>query len=136
DLIMPVSVYNPTTFITYNSYDNTGKARLFTANLNINYPFTKKLNFSFNGGLAHGRVEGIVNSILVKNEGFMYNFSSSGSYRFEKGWRLNTSVNVNGPNLSLQGTSNSYIGSSFSINKDLIKDKLSFSAAANNPFKK
>jgi hypothetical protein len=136
DLIMPVSVFDPITFITYNSYDNTGRARLFTANLNLNYPFTKKLNFSFNGGLAHGRVQGIVNNTLVKNEGFMYNFSSSGSYRFEKGWRLNASVNVNGPNLSLQGTSNSYIGSSISINKDLIKDKLSFSAAANNPFRK
>lgn len=136
DLIMPVSVFDPITFITYNSYDNTGRARLFTVNLNLNYPFTKKFNFSFNGGLAHGRVQGIVNNILVKNEGFMYNFSSSGSYRFEKGWRMNASVNANGPNLSLQGTSNSYIGSSFSINKDLIKDKLSFSAAANNPFRK
>lgn len=136
DLIMPVSVFDPTTFITLNSYDNTGRARLFTANLNLNFPFTKKMNFSFNGGLAHGRVQGIVNNILVKNEGFMYNFSSSGSYRFEKGWRLNASINANGPNLSLQGTSNSYIGSSFSLNKDLIKDKLSFSAAANNPFRK
>ena len=136
DLIMPVSLFDPITYISKNSYDNTGRARLLTANLNVNYPFTKKLSFSFNGGLAHGRVRGIVNNILVKNEGLMYNFSSSGSLRFEKGWRLNASVNVNGPNLSLQGTSNSYIGSSFSINKDLIKDKLSFSAAANNPFRK
>jgi ferric enterobactin receptor len=135
-MIMPVYVFDPISFITYNSYDNTGRARLFQANLNLNYPFTKKLNFSFNGGVSHGRVQGIVNSILVKNEGFMYNFSLSGSYRFEKGWRLNASVNASGPNISLQGTSNSYIGSSFSINKDLIKDKLSFSAAANNPFRK
>jgi len=136
DLIMPVSVFDPLTYITRSSYDNTGRARVFKANLNANYPVTKKMNISFNGGLAHGRVRGIVNNILVKNEGFMYNFSSSGSYRFEKGWRLNASVNVNGPNLALQGTSNSYIGSSFSLNKDLIKDKLSFSAAANNPFSK
>ncbi|MEJ7778430.1 MAG: outer membrane beta-barrel protein [Daejeonella sp.] len=136
DLIMPVSVFDPVTFITRNSFDNTGKARLFTSNVNINYPITKKISFSFNGGLAHGRVQGIVNNILVKNEGFMYNFSSSSSYRMEKGWRLNANVNVNGPNLALQGTSNSYIGSSFSVNKDIVKDKLSLSASANNPFRK
>lgn len=136
DLIMPVSVFDPVTFITRNSYDNTGKARLFTANLNVNYPITKKISFSFNGGLAHGRVEGIVNNILVKNEGFMYNFSSSGSLRIEKGWRLNANLNVNGPNLALQGTSNSYLGTSFSVNKDIVKDKLSLSASANNPFRK
>ena len=136
DLIMPVSIFDPVTFITRNSYDNTGKARLFTANLNLNYPITKKISFSFNGGLAHGRVEGIVNSILVKNEGFMYNFSSSSSLRLEKAWRLNANVNVNGPNLALQGTSNSYIGTSFSVNKDIVKDKFTLSATANNPFRK
>ncbi len=136
DLIMPVSIFDPLSYITRNSYDNTGRARLFTANLNVNYPITRKMNFSFNGGLAHGRVRGIVNNELVKNEGFMYNFNSSAGYRFEKGWRLNASVNVSGPNLTLQGSSNSYIGSSFIVNKDLVKDKLSFSAAVNNPFSK
>ncbi len=136
DLIMPVSIFNPVTLITRNSYDNTGRARLFTANLNVNYPFTPKLSFSFNGGLAHGRVQGLVNNVLVKNEGLMSNFYTSLSYRFEKGWRANTSMNFNGPNLSIQGTSNSYIGSSFSVNKDIVKDKLSFSAAVNNPFSK
>lgn len=136
DLIMPVSVFDPLTFITRSSYDNTGRARLINTNVNVNYPLTKKLNFSFNGGLAYGRVEGMVNGIAVKNQGLMYNFSSSGSYRFEKGWRLNANMNVNGPNLTLQGTSNSYIGSSFSVNKDIVKDKLSFSASSNNPFSK
>lgn len=136
DLIMPVSVFDPVTYITQNSYDNTGRARLFAVNVNINYPIIKELNFSFNGGIAHGRVEGLVNNILVKNEGLMYNFSSSAGYRLEKGWRLNASMYFNGPNLSIQGTSNSYLNTSFSVNKDLIKDKLSFSAAANNPFSK
>jgi ferric enterobactin receptor len=45
-------------------------------------------------------------------------------------------VNANGPNLSLQGTSNAITSTSFSVNKDIVKDKLSFSAAVSNPFTK
>lgn len=136
DLIMPVSVFDPVSYITKNSFDNTGQARLFTLNANINYPITKRMNFSFNGGLAHGRVHAMVNNILVRNQGFMYNFSTSAGYRFEKGWRINGNMYLNGPNLSVQGTSNSFFSSSFSVNKDIIKDKLTFSAATNNPFSK
>lgn len=136
DLIMPVSVTDPTTFITRNSYDNTGKARAVFTNFNLNYPITKKLNFSLNGGIGHGRVEAVVNGSLVKNQGFMYYTSSTSSYRLEKDWRVNASINLHGPNLSIQGTSNTFISSSFSVNKDIVKDKLSFSASANNPFAK
>ncbi len=136
DLIMPVSVFDPVSYITKNSFDNTGRARLFTLNVNVNYPVTKKMNVTFNGGLAHGRVHAMVNNILVRNQGFMYNFSTSASYRFEKGWRASTNMHLNGPNLSVQGSSNIFFGSSFSVNKDIIKDKLTFSAATSNPFSK
>lgn len=136
DLIMPVSVFDPLTYITKNSYDNTGRARLLTISANINYPVTKEMNFSFNGNLAHGRVRAMVNNILVRNQGFMYNFSSSVSYRFEKGWRASTNLSFNGPNLSVQGSSNTFFNSSFSVNKDIIKDKITFSAASSNPFSK
>lgn len=136
DLIMPVSYFDPVTYITTSSFDNTGRARLYALNVNINYPLTEKMNMSFNGGLAHGKVEGIVNSVLVQNEGFMYNFSTSGGYRFEKGWRANASMYLNGPNLSVQGSSNIFVNYTFSVSKDLVKDKLSFSASASNLFSK
>jgi ferric enterobactin receptor len=136
DLIMPVVVFNPATNITRSSFDNTGKARLFTLNTNINYPITKKWSSSFNGRIAHGRVQGTVNGVLVKNQGFMYGASLNSGYNFEKGWRVSANVFVTGPNLSIQGTSNPYASSSFSVNKDIVKDKLSFSATVNNPFSK
>jgi hypothetical protein len=136
DLIMPISVFDPLTYITKNSFDNTGRARLFTLNTNINYPISKKMSLSFNGGLAHGRVHAMVNNILVRNQGFMYNLSSSASYRFEKGWRASSNLHFNGPNLSVQGSSNTFFSSSFSVNKDIIKDKITFSAASSNPFSK
>ncbi|OOQ56867.1 outer membrane beta-barrel family protein [Mucilaginibacter pedocola] len=134
DLIMPVVVFDPTTNITRSSFDNTGKARLFTFNGNINYPITKKWSSSFNGRIAHGRVQGVVNGELVKNQGFMYGASLNSGYNFEQGWRVSTNVFLNGPNLSIQGTSNPYASVSFTVNKDVVKDKLSFSATVNNPF--
>jgi ferric enterobactin receptor len=133
---MPVVVFNPATNITRSSFDNTGKARLFTFNANISYPITKKWSSSFNGRIAHGRVQGTVNGILVKNQGFMYGASLNSAYNFEKGWRVSVNAFVNGPNLSIQGTSNPYASTSFSLNKDIVKDKLSFSATVNNPFTK
>lgn len=136
DLIMPVVAFDPATNITRSSFDNTGRARLFTFNANINYPITKKWSSSVNGRIAHGRVQGIVNGALVKNQGVMYGASANSSYNFDKGWRLSANLYVNGPDLSIQGTSNPYTSISFSINKDIVKDKLSFSASVNNPFTK
>ncbi|MDQ6477902.1 outer membrane beta-barrel protein [Dyadobacter sp. LHD-138] len=136
DLIFPVSVYDSTTNITRTSYGNTGRAKLPQANLNINYPITKKWNFSMNLRAAYGMVQGLVNNVLIKNEGLMYQFSGSTGYRFEKEWRVNANLNANGPSVSLQGTSNAMVSSSFSVNKDIVKDKLSLSASVNNPFTK
>ena len=66
----------------------------------------------------------------------MYQLSASTGYRFEKEWRINANLNANGPSVSLQGTSNSMVSTSFSVNKDIVKDKLSLSASVSNPFTK
>jgi ferric enterobactin receptor len=136
DLIFQVAVYNPETQITRTSFGNTGTARLFSGNLNVNYPITKRWNFSTNFRIAHGKVTGVVNGTEITNSGVMYQLSASTGYRLEKGWRVNANLNCNGPGVNLQGTTNSMVSPSFSVNKDIIKDKLSFSAAANNPFTK
>ncbi|MBC8052261.1 MAG: TonB-dependent receptor [Sphingobacteriaceae bacterium] len=135
-MIMPMSTFDSVTNITRSTPGNTGTARVFSTSVNINYPLTKKWNVTVNGQVAHGRVSAIVNNKPATNQGVMYYVSASTGYRLEKGWRLNSNVMFNGPNLTLQGSSNTFIGSSFSVNKDLVKDKLSFSASANNPFAK
>lgn len=136
DLIMSAIAYDPSTNITRTSYQNTGKARLLGVNFNMNYNFTKKWNLSVNGNIAHGWVEGFVNGVPVENHGFMEYASLSTGYKFEKGWRLNGNFFMNGPYLSLQATTNWNINTSFSVNKDLVKDKLTFSTSFNNPFAK
>ena len=136
NLIMPFVVFDPVTKITLNSVGNVGKARRLMTNVNVNYPITKQWNFSFNGRLAYGKLTGLVNGSIIKNEGFMSGMSASTGYRFNKGWRLNSNFQFNGPGLSIQGKSNTFTSISFSASKDIVKDKLSFSAASNNPFSK
>ncbi|KQS34304.1 TonB-dependent receptor [Dyadobacter sp. Leaf189] len=136
DLIFGVAVYDPETDITRTSYANTGTARLIMGMVNVNYPITKKWNFSLNARAAHGKVRGVVNNIPVTNQGIMSQVSVSTGYRLEKDWRVNANLNINGRNINLQGINNAMTSYSFSVNKDVVKDKLSLSAAVNNPFTK
>lgn len=136
DLIFQIAVFDPETQITRRSYGNTGRARLISGLLNANYPITKNWNFSTNLRIAHGKVTGLVNGVEITNSGVMYQFALSTGYRLPKDWRVNANFNANGPSVNLQGTSNSIQSTSFSVNKDVVKDKLSVSAAVSNPFTK
>lgn len=136
DLIMPQIFVDPQTNITRSSFGNTGSARLFATNINIAYPFNNKLKVNVSGNFNYGKVRGEVNGIMLKNQGLMSRVSSSASYRFEKGWQTTGSMNYNGPNFTLQGSTNSFLGSSFSLNKDFVKGQLTLAAAANNVFSK
>jgi len=136
DLIMPGVTYDPATHVVINIMQNTGKAQLFTFNFNINYNITSKWSMSTNANIAHGHVVAVVGGQPLENQGFMENGYLSTNYRFTSGVRLGATLNVNGPDLSLQGTSNWNINSSFSVSKDIVKNKLSFSLATNNPWSK
>jgi len=134
--VQQVSVYNPVTNITLSTYDNIGKNRSLGSNFNINYPITKKWNFNLSGNLNYLWIQGVINGNLAKNEGLQGYFYGSTGYKFEKGWRANASFSYGSPYITLQGQSNSNIYSSFSTSKEIIKDKVTFSASTNNPFTK
>lgn len=135
DLVFPVSVYDSTTTITRTSYGNTGTAKLPNVFVNLNYPITKRWNVSVNSRVAYGMVQGLVNGVLIRNEGLMHNIAASTGYRLPKDWRLTANLQLNGPGVNLQGKTNSLVSASFSVNKDLIKEKLSIAGSINNPFR-
>ncbi len=135
-LVMPITSLNAETNVILSSYANTGRARLVGGNFNINYPLTKEWNISAGTRLGYGWVEGMINGVFIKNEGLMPSAFMSNSYKFDKGWNVSADVNYNGKDISIQGKTGTFVGSSFSVNKDLIKDKFSFSATASNPFSK
>ncbi len=137
DMFFPVIVYDPATKITRSSFGNVGKAKLLPmVMVNFNYPVTKKWSMSINPRMAYAMTEGIINGKLIKNKGLMYGANLSSGYRLEKNWRVNVNINYNGPNINIQEKTNHFFGYSASVNKDVVKDKLSFSASFNNPFNK
>jgi len=134
--IQNVATFNQVTGITSTSYFNIGRDSKLGSNFNISYPFTTKFNVNVSGNLNYIWIEGTVNNQLLKNDGLQgYMFTSAG-YKFDKGWRVGLNLSYNSAWIELQGQSNSSYYLSGSLNKDIIKDKLSFSGSVSNPFQK
>lgn len=122
--------------ITSSTYQNIGRDRKVGTNFNLNYPITKKFNVNMGGNLNYIWIEGFLNDRIYRNDGmqgYMYGYAG---YRFEKGWRAGVNFSYSSPWVALQGKSNAYSHTAMSVNKDIIKDKLSFSASVSNPFQK
>ncbi len=135
NLDLQVADFDPSTQITRTSYANTGKASSFGGNLSLSYPVSKLYNISLNGNLMYLWLQGTADRSIVHNDQLMYSFSLSNGFRFNKGWAVNADLNVVSRNpTGLQGYSNGFVGTAFSVNKELIKNKLGFAMRVNNPF--
>lgn len=134
--IQNISIYNPDDQITRSTYLNIGKDKALTTNLNINYPITTKWNLSASGNVGYMWIQGAIDGLITKNSGMTGYGNLNSSYKFEHDWKASMSFSYNAPDLQLQGKSSSYYFTSFSGSKDIIKDKLTISAAVNNPFSK
>jgi len=134
--IQYVSTYFPQDEITRTTYVNTGKDRKLGTNFNVSYPFTPTLNLTLGGNMNYIWLEGFVNGENVKNDGlqgYMYGYLS---YKLKSGWRLGGNFSYNSSWITLQGSSKPMVYTSFSLGKDIIKDKLTFSGSVSNPFRK
>lgn len=135
-LINQVAEYDSISKVTQIAYQNTGSARLFGANLSINYPITSKWNFSTNSKAMYGKIKGISGNKPISTGGFMYSIGLNSSINLEKGWRANASMNYKSKSFTLQRESNAFTSSSFGASKNLITNKLTVSASVSNPFAK
>lgn len=122
--------------ITRSTYDNIGRDRTFGSSFNMNYPITQKLNLSMGGNLNYIWIEGVVNGSRYRNDGMQGYMYAYAGYRFEKGWRSGINYSYSSPWVTLQGQSNAYNYLSLSMNKEVVKDKLTLSASVSNPFQK
>ncbi|MCS3736038.1 TonB-dependent receptor domain-containing protein [Mucilaginibacter dorajii] len=135
NLDLLVTSFDPTTQITRTNYQNTGKSSSLGSNISASYPISKAYSLSLNGNVMYLWLKGFSDGSIVHNDRLMYSFSLSNGFRFDKGWALNADLNVVSRNpTGLQGYSNGFVGTAFSVNKELIKSKLSFAARINNPF--
>ena len=134
--IQSISVYNESDQITRTTYLNVGKDKMLASSMNINYPITSKWDMSISGNLGYKWLEGSVDGTITKNSGITGNGNLNTSYKFEHEWKATGSFSYSAPELLLQGNSSSYYFSSFGGSKDIVKGKLTLSAAVNNPFSK
>lgn len=135
NLDLRVVNFDPETQITSTTYANAGNAKSLGSNLALAYPVSKVYNISLNGNVMYLWLQGTSDGEIVHNNRLMYSFSLSNSFRLNQGWAISADLNVVGRNpTGLQGYSNGFVGTSFSVNKELIKNKLGFAARVNNPF--
>lgn len=131
-----VSEYIAAENLTRVTSFNIGKNKLLGLNTNFNYPITAKWSLNASANLNYIWLEGMINGILTKNNGLTGYANLTTGYKFEKNWKTNLSFNYGAPDVMLQGQSNNYYYVAVSGSKDIIKDKLTFSALVANPFKK
>jgi outer membrane receptor protein involved in Fe transport len=122
--------------ITRSTYQNVGKNDRLGMNFNMDIPITKKMNFTLNGGVSYVWLSGFVDGLGATNEGTQGFVFSYLNYKAKKDWRFSLRGGFYGPNITLQGSLNSYFYSSVIINKQFFKRKASLSAALHNPFQK
>jgi hypothetical protein len=94
------------------------------------------MNLTFNTDIRYLWSTTLVEGEYVKNNGPMAYANINTGYRFDKGWRVNANFTANSKSVGTQESKNGYIATSFSMNKELVKDKLTFSAQITNPFSK
>jgi hypothetical protein len=130
-----ITTLDPATNISRSTYENTGRGDAIDYSLSGRYPVTKNWDISLNGMFTYFWSAVVSGPSQVSTQAFQYFITASSGYRFEKGWRLNASLNLVSANIrSPQEKVNGLVGSSVGVTKTIIPDKLSFSALVNNPF--
>eukprot|EP01037_Dinobryon_pediforme_P009393 gene9393-9473_t len=134
NLDLKVVNFDPASQVTSTTYANVGKAKSLGANFNLGYPVSKWYNVSLNGNLMYLWLSGPGNGMIITNNRYIYFAALSNAFSAGS-WRINADLNVisRNPN-GLQGTSNGFIGTSLSVSKELIKNKLGFAAGIKNAF--
>ncbi len=136
DLVSPVSVYDHVNKTTSTRFENINKANILRSNVYISHPLSNRMSFTFNTDIRYLWSTTVVNKESVENNGLMAYVNMNTGYRFEKGWRVNANFTANSRSVGIQESKNGYVASSFSMNKELVKDKLTFTALITNPFTK
>lgn len=137
NLDLQVTKYDPATHITTAMFENTGKGGGQELNFNLNYSPCKFYNLSVNTYALYLMINGTGSDSTSKLNRLLGHVSVSNGFKFERGWSINVNADYNSRNPnSLQGSTNGYFTTSLSVNKELVKNKLYFSAAVNNPFTK
>lgn len=130
-----ITAFDSARNVTISTFRNIGKGVAYVSDINIGYPLTKRWYAGLNSNLTYVRIKGESAGSEREINSLLYNIGLSSNYKFNSGWRFIANATAIGPNVvSLQAISNAMFTTSFSVSKNLFQEKLSLSAAINNPF--
>lgn len=128
-----VSILSDT--LSQTRYENIGKNSMLRLTVNGNYPLGK-FSLNFNTGAFYVWISGPYNGQFYRNHGIRTNSFANLSYRPKQDWTFGFNVGFNRRYITLQGSSDDFYYSSFSVVKTFLDKKLSLTAVVNNPNKK
>jgi len=122
--------------ITSTTYQNLGTNQTLNVNFSVGLNLTPKLSANFNGRIARVWLSGIFDDQLYKNSGYTGNGYGSVGYKFDNGYRAGVNAGYVSSNVTLQGTTSSYVYTSLSASKDLLAKKATIGFVVSNPFQR
>ncbi|MBS1532145.1 MAG: outer membrane beta-barrel protein, partial [Bacteroidetes bacterium] len=132
-----VTTFDPATQITTATYQNTGKGEGIDLVGNLNCNVTHQYSISFNTNSTRFLLSGMSGNSIVYLHRWMTMEELNNTLKLDKGWSFNVSVRYNSASpFSIQGYTNAFFNTSLGMNKEIVKSKLYFALALNNPFKK
>lgn len=132
-----VTTFDPATQITTATYQNTGKGDGIDLIGNLNYNVTHQYSISLNSNSTRFSLSGMSGNTIVYLHRWMTIEELSNTLKLDKGWSFNASVRYNSSQpTSVQSYTNGFFNTSLGMNKEVVKGKLYFAMAVNNPFKK
>jgi ferric enterobactin receptor len=136
-MALQVTTFDPATQVTTATYQNTGKGEGIDLICNLNYNVTHQYSISFNTNSTRFLLSGMSGNGIVYLHRWMTMEELSNILKLDKGWSFNASVRYNGnAPTSIQSYTNSFFNTSFGMNKEIVKGKLYFAMAVNNPVTK
>ena len=122
--------------VTTTTFANVGSDRILGADLNFNYPVTKKWHVSLNAELLQVWLKGTYNGVFYTNSGQQGHIFAGTDCRFDNGLVLKLNVGFDSRYVLLQGRDNYFFNNSYAAIKELFKKKVRVAIGINNPFSK
>jgi hypothetical protein len=120
--------------ITRGTFENLGSNKSLELNVNINYPISDKLNFSFNAQVSQIRLKGMIESVFYSRNAVTGSGFANFNYNLGHEWKTTLNFQFYSPGITLQSTSTPYYYSSIGLSKAVFNKKFVISGSMSNPY--
>ena len=130
------TVFDQNTGVYTSTYQNALNNKRVGFNFNISVPITTTFSLTCNSSISHHKLDGNVEGSFYKKSAWMYNIYGTLSKKLSGSMSTSFDCNYNNGILLLQGKTNHVLFYSTSINKSLIRKKVTIAVSVQNIFDK